>query len=181
MTNTVWSTAWQRGQRRCFYDDSDLVMCIQLARDSMTNTVWSTAWQRGQRRCFYDDSDLVMWIQLAPLSRSWIRHFTWLSLVDGFKQAANSVDKISKKFTGTSDHRKFLNRCGFFSTRSSQCNEKCVDRSNVSAWRCSVTGRCNYIYNNNHEACTDCGRKMCRLADYFEDRKTVSWSWLQGG
>ena len=38
-----------------------------------------------------------------------------------FEQAANSVDKISKKSTGTLDHRKLLSRYGFFQSRSSRC------------------------------------------------------------
>ena len=39
--------------------------------------------------------------------------------------SANSVDKNSKKFTGTLNHRKLLSRCGFLQSQSSHCNEKC--------------------------------------------------------
>ena len=64
------------------------------------------------------------------LLRPWIRRFTMItvSLRGGFEQAANSVDKNSKKSTGTLDYRKHLSRCGFLQSQSSPGNEKCADR-----------------------------------------------------
>ena len=38
-------------------------------------------------------------------------------LLGGFEKATNSVDKNSKKSTGTLDHRKLLSRCEVFQTR----------------------------------------------------------------
>ena len=51
----------------------------------------------------------------------------YISLLGGFEQAANSGDKNVKKSTRTLDHQKLLNRCGFFQSRSSHCNEKSAD------------------------------------------------------
>ena len=57
---------------------------------------------------------------LVMLLRPWIRRFTMItvSLLGRFEQAANSVDKNSKKSTQTLDRRKFLSRCGFLQSRS---------------------------------------------------------------
>ena len=46
-----------------------------------------------------------------------IRRFTMIISAGGFKQAANSVDKNLKKFTGTLDHWKLLSKCGFLQAR----------------------------------------------------------------
>ena len=46
------------------------------------------------------------------------------SLFGGFEQAGNSVDKNSKKSTGTFDHWKLLSKCRLLQARSSHCNEK---------------------------------------------------------
>ena len=56
-----------------------------------------------------------------------------------FKQAANSVDKNSKKSRGTLDHWKLLTRCGFLQARSSRSNEKYADRQIVGVLRSPVT------------------------------------------
>ena len=52
-------------------------------------------------------------VQLATWSRCCV---LGLSLLDGFEQAANSVDKNSKKCTETLDHRKLLNGWEFLQT-----------------------------------------------------------------
>ena len=62
------------------------------------------AWPRVWRHRVYDDSDRMIWVQPAPWSRGCVLGLDilrWLSLLGGFEQAANSVDKNSKKFTGT--------------------------------------------------------------------------------
>ena len=50
---------------------------------------------------------------LVTLLRPWIRRFTMIISAVGFKQAANSVDKNSKKSTETLDRWKLLRRCEF--------------------------------------------------------------------
>ena len=77
---------------------------------------------------------------LVTLLCLWIRHFTMIISAGGFKQAANSVDKNSKKSTGTLDHRKLLSKYGFLQPRSSLCKEKCADRPIFSVRRYLVTG-----------------------------------------
>ena len=51
-----------------------------------------------------------------------------ISLLGGLEQAANSVDRNSKKSTETLDHWKLLNSCEILSAQSSHCIEKCADR-----------------------------------------------------
>ena len=104
---------------------------------------YSETWSNGQKRCFYDDPDCIIWVQLAPWWRCCILGYDalrWLSLLGGFEPAANSVDKNSKKSTGTLDHWKFLSKYGFLQLLSSHCNEKCADRPIFNVWRCPVTG-----------------------------------------
>ena len=85
----------------------------------------------GKWRRFYNDPNWIIWVQPPPWSRSCVLEWDalrWLSLLGGFEQAANLVDKNSKKSTGTLDHRKLLSGCGFLQSRSSPGNEKCADR-----------------------------------------------------
>ena len=77
---------------------------------------------------------------LVTLLRPWIRRFTMIISAGGFKQEANSVNKNSKKSTGTLDHWKLLSRCGFLQARSNHCNTKCADRPIFSVRRYLVTG-----------------------------------------
>ena len=91
----------------------------------------SAAWPNGLRCRFNDDPDRMTWAQPAPWSRSCVfgsDALQYLSLLDGFEQAANSVDRKLKKSAGTLNHWKLLSRCGLFKPRSSHCNEKCADR-----------------------------------------------------
>ena len=55
-----------------------------------------------------------------------------LSLLGGFEQTVNSVDKNMNKSAGTLDRWILLSRCGFLQIRSSRCNEKCADRPILS-------------------------------------------------
>ena len=68
-----------------------------------------------------------------------------LSLLGGFEQAANLVDKNSKKSTGTLDRWKLLSRCGFLQPQSSHCNEKVCGSSNNL--RLTLSGNCYYCRN----------------------------------
>ena len=64
-------------------------------------------------------------VQPAPWSRSCVLRLDalrWLSLLGGFEQAENSVDKSSKKSTETLGHRKLPSRCGFLLPWSSHYN-----------------------------------------------------------
>ena len=78
---------------------------------------------------------------LVSLLRSWIRRFAIIiSLLGGFEQAENSVEKNLKKFTGTLDLWKLLSRCSNLQLRSSHYNEKCANYPIFSVWHCPVTG-----------------------------------------
>ena len=61
--------------------------------------------------------DLGLTRILVTLLRSWIRRFAIIiSLLGGFEQAENLVDKNLKKFTGTLDLWKLLSRCSNLQT-----------------------------------------------------------------
>ena len=99
------------------------------------------AWLRGPSRPFYDytargSCDTRTLVTLLCL---WIRPFTMLSLLGGFEQAANSVDKNTKKFSGTLNYQKLIRTCEFLQSQTSYRNEKWSDRPIVSVWRCPVT------------------------------------------
>ena len=87
---------------------------------------------------------------LVTLLRLWIRRFTMIISAWWLEQAAISVDKNSKKSTGTLDQRKLLSRCGFLQSRSIRRNEKCADRPISLRLTLSGDRRINMRYNNNN-------------------------------
>ena len=92
---------------------------------------WTAASPRGLRRRFFNtffnvSFVRIIWVQPAPWSRCFVLGqdaLLWISLLGGFEQAPNSVDKKLTKSTGTLDHWKLLSRCVFLQSQTSHCNE----------------------------------------------------------
>ena len=87
----------------------------------------------------------MIWVQCSTRSlimflHPWIRRFTMIISAWWLWTRSKFSGQALKKFIGTLDRRKLLNRSGYLQARSSFRNEKCADHPTVNVCLCPVTG-----------------------------------------